>query len=171
MRALGIDPGIERTGFAVMEMQNGKLRLLDCGRITTDKRHPFSHRLSLIARDLKQLLKQWKPDAAGIEQVFFSKNVKTAIKVAHSRGVILEILEERGVKIFEFNPSHVKLALTGDTKADKLQIQKMVQCLLGVKLKHDDAADAIACAVTLLTTNQFLCRAKNTSCGDCKRSP
>ncbi|MEK9132628.1 MAG: crossover junction endodeoxyribonuclease RuvC [Patescibacteria group bacterium] len=151
MRIIGIDPGIERTGFAILELANGKIKLLDCGRIHTDKKHPFSHRLNLLASDLRELLRQWKPTAASIEQIFFSKNVKTAINVSHARGVILEVLEEQGIEVAEFNPGQVKLAVTGDSKADKLQIRKMIQCLLGVGVKSDDAADAIACGMCLLS--------------------
>ena len=153
MRVIGIDPGIEKIGFAILEMAAGKLRLLDFGCIVTDKKHQFSHRLNCLATDLKTILRKWKPMAAGVEEIFFSKNVKTAIKVSHARGVILEILEERGVPVIEFNPSHIKIAVTGDGKADKSQIKKMIQCLLAIKLKNDDTADAIACGICLLTTN------------------
>lgn len=150
MRIIGIDPGVERTGFAILEAENGKIKLLDFGHIHTDKKHPFPRRLNLLASDLRALLRQWKPMAASIEQIFFSKNVKTAINVSHARGVILEILEEHGITVAEFSPGQVKLAVTGDSKADKLQIRKMIQCLLGVGIKSDDAADAIACGMCLL---------------------
>lgn len=150
MRVIGIDPGIERTGFAVLEVADGKTHLKDFGRILTDKTHPFSYRLNTLASDLKKLLKKWKPAAAGLEEVFFSKNVKTAIKVSHARGVILETLEEHGIAVYEFNPAHVKMSVTGDGRADKLQVKKMVKYLLGVDLKNDDTADAIACALAVL---------------------
>ncbi|MBI2638483.1 crossover junction endodeoxyribonuclease RuvC [Candidatus Peregrinibacteria bacterium] len=153
---MGIDPGIERTGFAVLEMEKSKITVLDFGRIFTDKRHPFSHRLNLLATDLKNLIRQWKPQAASIEQIFFSKNVKTAMRVSHARGVILETLEEHGIQVQEFNPAHIKLAVTGDAKADKLQMKKMVQYLLGIALEGDDATDAIACALCMLHTNTFV---------------
>lgn len=147
MRILGIDPGIERTGFAVLEGTAQKFSLLDFGLIRTDKKFPLSTRLSQLAKDLKEILIQWKPDVAGIEEIFFSKNVKTAMTVSHARGVILETLEEHGVAIIPLNPSHVKLAVTGDSRADKWQIKKMVQYLAGVSLKSDDTADAIAAAI------------------------
>lgn len=154
MRIIGIDPGIERTGFAVLETnhRNGKIMLKDYGCIMTESCSPFSHRLACLASDLKTILRRWKPDAAGIEQIFFSKNVKTAMKVSHARGVILEVLEEHSVPVQEFNPAHIKLSVTGDSKADKLQIKKMLQYMLGASLKNDDAADAIACGICLLTT-------------------
>lgn len=157
MRIIGIDPGIERTGFAVLEMNrlDGKIVLKDYGCIVTERRSPFSHRLACLASDLKIILRRWKPDAAGVEQVFFSKNVKTAMKVSHARGVILEVLEERGVPVQEFNPNHIKSSVTGDSKADKLQVKKMLQYTLGISIKNDDAADAIACGICLLTTQWF----------------
>lgn len=155
MRVLGIDPGIERTGFAVMEMEKNSLSLLDCGLIFTSKSDPFSKRLADIAHDLKTILRKWKPAAAGLEELFFSKNIKTAMKVSHGRGVILETLEEYGVPVREFNPAHIKIAVTGDGRANKLQIKKMLQYLMGKDLKSDDAADAVACAICLLTTNKF----------------
>lgn len=153
MRVIGIDPGIERTGFAILE-KNTKSRevsLLDYGCIMTDRALPFGNRLTCLADDLRLILRQWKPVAAGLEQIFFSKNVKTAMKVAHARGVIMETLEEHGVHIEEFNPAHVKMAVSGDSKADKLQIKKMLKCLLNLELKSDDAADAIACGICLIT--------------------
>lgn len=155
MRVIGIDPGIEKTGFAVFENMDGSPQLLDCGCIFTDKKQTFSNRLNTLANDLKKILKKWRPNAAGIEEIFFSKNVKTAIKVAHSRGVILKTLEEHGVEIMEFNPAHVKMSVTGDGRADKLQVKKMVKYLLGLDLKNDDTADAIACGLCLLTTKHI----------------
>lgn len=152
MRVLGLDPGIEKTGFAILEMNAGKFDLLDFGCIKTDKKHPFANRLVTLAGDLKKIIRQWKPAAAGLERIFFSKNVKTAMKVSHARGVILETLEEHGVAVTEFNPAHIKLAVTGSGSADKLNIQKMLHYTLGITVKNDDTADAIACGICLLTT-------------------
>lgn len=155
MRIIGIDPGIERTGFAILEMQNEKLALLDCGLILTEKQHAFSYRLNLLANDLKKILREWKPDGAALEQVFFSKNVKSAMRVSHARGVILEILEEFGIPVKELNPSHVKMAVTGDGRADKLQMRKMLPHLLNVDVKSDDIVDAIACGICFITNNEL----------------
>lgn len=156
MRILGIDPGIEKTGFAVLENENGKIVLCDCGYINTSRRDPFSVRLNTLAGDLKNIIKKWKPTVAGLEKIFFAKNVKTAINVSHARGVILELLEEQAITVFEFNPGQIKSAVTGDGRADKSQIKKMVQCLLGVSLKNDDTADAIACGICLLNSYPIL---------------
>lgn len=155
MRILGIDPGIEKTGFAVLEMEAERPVLLDYGCIRTDKKNPFAHRLATLAGDLKQILRQWKPSAASLEQVFFSKNVKTALQVSHARGVILEVLEEHGLPVFELNPSHIKITMTGNGRADKFQMRKMLEYTLGIRIKNDDTADAIACGICFLTTHQF----------------
>lgn len=154
MRIIGLDPGIEKTGFAILEIVQGRLSLLDCGCITTNKKDNFSHRLNTLALDLKKIIRAWHPTRAALEQVFFSKNVKTALKVSHARGVIMELLEEHEVPIVEFNPSHIKIAVTGYGKADKIQIQKMIQYMLGISVTNDDTADAIACGITLLTTQR-----------------
>lgn len=155
MHVLGIDPGIERTGFAVLEMKpRGAFSVLDFGCILTDKKLPTAARLQSLAQDLKEIVSKWKPVAAGIEQVFFSKNVKTAMKVSHARGVIMETLEDHGVSIFEFNPSHIKMAVCGHGRADKHEVKKMIQYTLGIHLKNDDTADAIACGICLVTTHR-----------------
>lgn len=152
MRLLGIDPGIERTGFAILEVSHGEPKLLDAGCIRTSKEHTKTERLHTIAQDLSAIIRQWKPTAAGVEIVFFSKNVKTAITVSHARGVILEVLERHRVAVHEFNPSHIKMAVTGNGRADKLQIQRMLQYLLNVEVKSDDTADAIACSLCLMNS-------------------
>lgn len=155
MRIIGIDPGFERTGFAILELEkNGKITVLDCGQIFTDKALPFARRLQDLSEDLKTILTQWKPIAAGVENIFFSKNTKTAIKVSHARGVMLELLEEHGVPIFEFNPNQIKMTAAGHGHATKQDVKKMIQYTLGISLKNDDTADAIACGICLLTMHR-----------------
>lgn len=153
MHVIGIDPGIERTGFAILETRtNNGFALLECGRILTDKKMPLAARLNIVADDLRAILKQWKPQTAALEQVFFSRNVKTAITVSHARGVILELLEEHGIAVREFNPGEIKLAVTGDGRADKLQMRKMINMLLKQDIRHDDTVDAVAAGICLLQT-------------------
>lgn len=149
MRILGIDPGIERMGFAVLDVHNGKMKLLDCGVVKTSKDLTLAERLAILAHDLSEVVAQWKPETAGVEELFFSKNVKTAITVAHARGVILLTLAQHNIPIRSFNPLIVKEAICGDTKADKKQMAKMVQYELGIKLKNDDTVDAIAMALCM----------------------
>jgi len=152
MRIIGIDPGIEKMGFAILEKQKNIIRLLDCGCIYTPSSEHLSRRLNMLSQDLKSILKEWRPSVAGVEQLFFSKNVKTALTVCHARGVILEALEDHGVEMMEFNPGTIKQAVTGDMRADKKQMQKMVDYHLGVNLKNDDTVDAIACGICLLSS-------------------
>lgn len=148
MIVLGIDPGIERTGFGIIEHIENYQKLLDFGCILTDKKYPLASRLNSISLDLKNLILQWRPDSAVLEEIYFSKNVKTAIKVSHARGVILEVLEDFRIPVHEFPPQKIKIAVTGQGNADKKQVQKMIRLLLNLKneIKYDDASDALACA-------------------------
>lgn len=147
MRVIGIDPGIEKTGFGVVDIAGSRITVHDVGCIFTERGMPVSARLHVLATDLRQIIRQWKPEVAGIEQIFFSRNVKTAMTVSHARGVIIEVMEEHGVPILEFNPGEIKSAITGDARADKLQMRKMLHCTFGMQIKNDDAGDALACAV------------------------
>lgn len=153
MKVVGIDPGLERTGFAIIEeMPRGGRRLLDCGVIKTPSHFAFPLRLHMIAEDLASVLRREHPTVAGVEELFFSKNVKTAMKVSQARGVIMEVLTEHGIPIMEFNPGTIKQSVTGDARADKLHIRKMIHYELGIRLKSDDALDAIACALCLMSS-------------------
>lgn len=151
MIIMGIDPGIERVGFAFLDVTKGKKSLLKFGVIKTSSKKTKGERLLEINADLNALIGSMKPDICSIEQIFFSKNVKTAITVAEARGVILFSLEQNGIPIHEYTPSAMKSALTGNGRADKLAIQKMVQIELKLKEipKSDDAADAISLALAL----------------------
>ena len=157
MRIIGIDPGIEKTGFAVLETKRGaRPALLDCGCIRTSKSDSLSARLVQLKNDLTEILLEWKPSAGSVELIFFSKNVKTAITVAHARGVILEVLAEHGVALTEFTPNQIKASVTGDATADKKQVQKMVHYELGIVLKNDDTIDAIAGGLCLIAHKKYL---------------
>ena len=149
MKIIGIDPGTATTGFGVIEFERGHIKLLDYGCIETKAGLPPHVRLQQIAEDLEYLVKKWKPDEAAVEEIFFSKNVKTAISVAQARGVILERLSSKGVQISEYKPNEIKETVCGDGAADKKSLQKMVQLLLKLEKKPhpDDAADAIAAAL------------------------
>lgn len=151
MRILGIDPGFGTIGFAILDLHQGQKRLIDVGVIKTDPGLEFGSRLLEIHRDMKALIEEYQPDAAAIEKVFFSKNVTTAIQVSQAKGVILLVLAEAGLIPTQYSPSEMKAALTGDGKADKAAIQKMVMLELGLSQvpKPDDAADALSLALTL----------------------
>ncbi len=149
MVILGIDPGLETVGFGLIEEQGNTTVLIDFGCIKTNSKTPFPERLSMIRSDLIELVEQYKPDYAGVETIFFEKNTKTAINVAQARGVILSALNEQHIPILELSPLQVKMNVTGDGKADKIQVQTMVQRILSLDSlpKPDDAADALAIAL------------------------
>lgn len=154
MRILGIDPGTATVGFGIIEMTGRNYKVLDFGHISTEKTLSAPQRLNEIANDLQGLCEQWNPDICAVEELFFSKNVTTALKVAEARGVILQTLNRRGYPIHEYNPLQIKLAITGDGKAVKKQVQKMVAILLKLESvpKPDDAADALAVALCFAHT-------------------
>jgi len=150
MRILGIDPGVAIVGYGVIEEKDKKLELIAQGCILTRAREPHPERLGQIAQALSKIIQQYKPDIIAIEELFFCKNVKTALKVGEARGVILATAMQFGLSIRAFTPLQVKQALTGYGRADKNQIQQMVKVILGMKqiIKSDDAADAVAVAIT-----------------------
>lgn len=149
MRILGIDPGVATIGFGLVEADRTGARLLQYGVITTPPGIPLSSRLCQISRDMVQLLDQFRPEEAAVEELFFSKNITTGIAVAHGRGVILLEVERSGVPVFEYTPMQVKQAVAGYGGADKRQVMLMTQRLLKMKEipRPDDAADALAIAI------------------------
>ncbi|MBU0668369.1 crossover junction endodeoxyribonuclease RuvC [Patescibacteria group bacterium] len=149
MIILGIDPGTATTGFGVIKVENGDARLLDYGCIETSKNEQLAKRLNQIGKDLEEIIEMWHPDNIAIEELFFSKNVKTALHVAHARGAIMQKLSDHGYEINEYKPQQIKEAVSGYGKAEKKQVQKMVQLILKMNElpKPDDAADALATAI------------------------
>lgn len=149
MKILGIDPGIATTGFGIVDITDGALELLTYGVIETSKHDKPEQRLGIHKKKLGAIIKKYHPDLAAAEKIYFMKNIKTAITVAQSRGVILETLNSFSVPVREYAPTEIKIALVGYGHADKNQIQKMVQQVLNLKKlpKPDDAADALACAI------------------------
>jgi len=149
MRILGLDPGTATIGFGIIETGRQKHRLLDYGCIKTAAGLPLNIRLKQIYEDLQTIVKEWKPQAVAIEELFFSKNVKSAIQVAHARGAMMQQLALGSHQIAEYKPQQVKEAVCGYGKAEKRQVQKMVQLILEMEeMPHpDDAADALALAI------------------------
>ena len=158
MRVLGIDPGFALVGFGVVDQVNGRFEVVDYGVISTDKDQCFSDRLSIIYNGMCDLIKTYKPDAIAIEELFFFKNQKTVIPVAEARGVIVLAGIQNKMEMFEYTPLQIKQALTGNGRAEKKQIQYMVKSILGLEKipKPDDAADAVAVAITHMQTNGIL---------------
>lgn len=153
---LGIDPGIADTGFGVIEKigSNG-LKCLDYGTIKTSAKMELAERLQILNKEIKKIINTYKPDLIAVEQIFFCKNVKTALIVGHARGVILLTAKMHKVETCEFTPLQIKQAVSAYGQASKLQVQKMVKMLLGLKElpKPDDAADALAAAICATNTN------------------
>ena len=149
MRVLGIDPGTAITGYGLVEGEGDSLALTAYGAITTPANQPLAQRLQHIYRELQALIAEWRPDSAAVEELFFSKNARTALSVGHARGVALLALTEAGLPIQEYKPAEVKQAVAGYGNAPKQQVQGMVQLLLSLDEipRPDDAADALAVAI------------------------
>ena len=149
MRILGIDPGYAIVGFGIIDLNNYQTEVVDYGVITTPKEQRLPERLHHIYNCIKEIIKTYKPDVVAIEELFFFKNLTTAIPVAEARGVIVVACKECGVDIYEYTPLQIKQALTGNGRAEKKQIQYMVKLLLNLQQipKPDDAADALAVAI------------------------
>ncbi|MEK7532239.1 MAG: crossover junction endodeoxyribonuclease RuvC [Patescibacteria group bacterium] len=150
MRILGIDPGFGRLGYGVIEVAGrDQCRALSFGCIETDKQAPHAERLRQIFVGVNKLCDEYAPTRMAVEELFFHKNVNTALGVGEARGVVLLVAAERGIPVSEYQPLTVKLTITGDGRAKKQQIQKMIQLLLHLDQppKSDDAADALAVAL------------------------
>jgi len=151
---LGIDPGYARMGWGVIRFAEGKIECLGFGCVETPKDEEMGTRLAYLNEALAQIITHYKPHDIAIEELFFAKNVKTAMLVAHARGVIMMRASMHSGRIFEYRPNAVKLAVALDQKADKKQMMSAVTNLLGFARapKLDDAADALAIAITHATT-------------------
>jgi crossover junction endodeoxyribonuclease RuvC len=147
MRVLGIDCGTERTGWGVVESDGRRHSVVAHGVIQLSPRDPLQDRLATIAAGMRSLLALHSPDAAAVEEVFYSQNVKTALKLAHVRGVVLAAIADAGVALGEYSPLSVKTSVVGYGRAEKSQVQLMVRTLTGKTVDSEDAADAIAVAI------------------------
>jgi crossover junction endodeoxyribonuclease RuvC len=145
----GIDPGCERTGYGCVETDGSRHRIVLCGAITSPAVEPLPDKLHRIHHRLALLIKECQPASVAIENLFFSVNVRSALKLGHARGVAMLAAVEAGLPVFEYTPAEVKRAVVGYGRADKPQVQQMVRLLLGldaVPTPHD-AADALAIAI------------------------
>ncbi len=150
MRIIGIDPGTGILGFGVIEADGQKLQLVDAGVIRTPVHEDDAVRLETIYQELTDIIVAAKPQIMSVEKLFFARNVTTAMTVSQARGVVLLCARLAQLEIFEYTPMQIKQAVTGYGKADKKQMQEMVRVLLNLKEipKPDDAADALAAAIT-----------------------
>jgi len=148
---LGIDPGTAATGYGIVERNGSKLRLVDYGCLETLSTDELPRRLLHIHQAISELIAEHHPELVGVERLFFNRNVQTAFAVGQARGVVLLAAAEAGVPVFEYGPHEVKMAVTGYGRADKRQVQRMVQVVLGMPVlpRPDDAADALAVAICL----------------------
>jgi crossover junction endodeoxyribonuclease RuvC len=155
---LGIDPGTATTGYGlVRDREDGSLEAIGYGTIQTPAGTAAHKRLSILFTQLNELLILHRPDSCAVEKLFFQSNVKTAIAVGQARGVVLLAISEAGLDMGEYTPNEVKQAVAGYGSAGKKQVQEMVRVLLGLPEipKPDDAADALAIAITHLHTRQY----------------
>ena len=152
MKILGIDPGFERLGIAILKKNKGdkKERVLFSECFKTSPKLEFSERLVLLGQEIHKIIKKYKPEILAIETLFLTTNQKTVMHVAEVRGILIYEAKMAGIKIFEASPPQIKVATTGYGKADKAQINKMVKILVDVEksISSDDELDAIAIALT-----------------------
>ena len=150
MIVLGIDPGYALMGWGVVEAEGSRMKLINYGCIETKAGVPMQNRLRTLQLGVRDLLNIYKPDDVAFEELFFARNVTTALMVGAARGAAIIAAAEYTNNLYEYTPMQIKQAITGYGKADKKQIQQMVKLLLKLDEipKPDDAADAIACAIT-----------------------
>ncbi len=149
MIILGIDPGIAIVGYSIVEVNGNKLRAIDYGCIRTDSNITFPERIKIIYDRLIELIDEYNPTDLAVEELFFNKNVKTAILVGQARGVEILAAVNKGLEVYEYTPLQIKQAVVGYGRAEKVQVQEMVKILLNLKEKPkpDDVADALAVAI------------------------
>ena len=156
MRIIGIDPGLARVGYGIIDIQNEKKMLLDCGVIETKKNKKEEDRLYEIFKDLHELIDHWNPNFAAVEKFFFYRS-STTISVVQARGVIMMVLASKNIQVSEYSPAQVKLTIDGIGKASKQEVLQAV--MFNLKLnkapKPDDSADALAIALTKLNEEGF----------------
>jgi crossover junction endodeoxyribonuclease RuvC len=149
MRILGIDPGINSTGYGILETDGSLHNAITYGAIKTQLRLPFQERLLKIYRDLMEILAHEEAQVMAIEEVFYAANIQSALKLGHARGVALLVAAQKGLTVFEYSPLEIKSAIVGYGRAEKTQVQAMVQFLLRLPEipSPNDAADALAVAI------------------------
>ena len=156
--ALGIDPGTATTGYGLVRIEpDGSMVAVKYGVILTPKESTASSRLVMLYNELHSIINEYHPEIAAVEKLFFSRNVTTALAVGQARGVVMLCLEQAGIDAFEYTPNEVKQAVAGYGSAQKKQVQEMVRALLALDNipKPDDAADALAIAITHLSTKRY----------------
>ena len=154
MKIFGIDPGSERTGYGCVERSGSRHQLVICGSLAAPATATFPERLKHIHAGLVALLAECRPECVAVESIFHSRNVRSALRLGHARGVALLAASEAGLAVVEYAPSEIKRAVVGYGRAEKLQVQQMVKLLLGLDMvpSPHDVADALAVAICHLHT-------------------
>ncbi|HSC27925.1 MAG TPA: crossover junction endodeoxyribonuclease RuvC [Vicinamibacterales bacterium] len=149
MKIFGIDPGSERTGYGCVERIGGRQRLVVCGSLSGPSRAAFPEKLKAIHSGLQALFARHHPDSVAVETIFHARNVRSALKLGHARGVVLLAASEAGLPVLEYAPAEIKRAVVGYGRAEKYQVQQMVGLLLGLDAPPapHDVADALAVAI------------------------
>ncbi len=152
MKIIGIDCGTERTGYGIIESDGKRHAAIAFGVLKTNAREPMADRLCVIARGLREVIAQYGPEEAVVEEVFFAKNSQSALKLAQVRGVAMVMARETPMEVHEYSPREIKMAVVGYGNAEKSQVQLMVRALLGLEtMPPEDAADALAAAICRAT--------------------
>ncbi|MFZ5351413.1 MAG: crossover junction endodeoxyribonuclease RuvC [Bacillota bacterium] len=157
MIIIGIDPGIAILGYGILKFEASKFTVIAYGAITTDANTSMSARLKHIYIELSILLERYRPDVFAVEELFFNKNIKTALTVGHARGVAIVAASNHDIPVYEYTPLQVKQAIVGYGRAEKKQMQQMVKLLLNLRQvpKPDDVADALAVAICHGNSSNF----------------
>lgn len=156
MRILGIDPGLGRLGWGIIDSAGMKQAAISFGCLETEQKLPEEQRIKQVFEGLTEIITKWQPEVLSIEELFFSKNVTTAFMVGQARGVVLLVAAQHGLPVIAYNPGEVKLAVTGYGKAEKKQIGQMVKVILKLEKlpRLDDTTDALAIALTHAFTHK-----------------
>ena len=156
MLVLGVDPGSLVTGYGLLEKKGSRITCIHFGAITSARHVPFYERIHKIFRSMVEIMEQYRPQEMAIEDVFFAKNVKSALKIGHARGAVLVAAVESDVKIFEYSPLEIKKSVVGYGRATKEQVRSMVQVILGLKTHPGlDTSDALATAICHLNWTRY----------------
>ena len=157
MKVLAIDPGYERLGVAVIEKEKGKEKLIFSNTLKTSPKKDFIQRLFEIGVEVEKIIQEHQPEFFAIEKLFFNSNQKTATNVSEIRGALIFLALKNKMKVFEFTPLQIKVAITGQGRADKKQVMFMIDRLIKIEkeVKYDDEYDAIACGLTFFAVYRF----------------
>jgi crossover junction endodeoxyribonuclease RuvC len=149
VKIFGIDPGSDRTGYGCIETTGGRHHLVICGSLSAPARSTFPEKLRHVHAGLATLLALHRPDCVAVENIFYARNVRSALKLGHARGVVLLAAAQAGLPVAEYSPAEIKLAVVGFGRAEKHQVQQMIKLLLGLDAvpSPHDAADALAVAI------------------------